>query len=116
MRSLPSGGGKGSQKLPISLLSKNCGGAEGIQSHPRARAYGVALGRESKGVPSCEYERVFSQARKLVTYQRNRLGPEVIEVIELQKDWRRKGVVESPLLLLIGRIERLQKAAPQVTP
>jgi hAT family C-terminal dimerisation region len=64
---------------------------------------------------SCECERVFSQAGKLVTDERNRLGPEIIEAIELQKDWLRKRVIESPLLQLVGKIERLEKATPQVT-
>jgi hAT family C-terminal dimerisation region len=50
----------------------------------------------------CECERVFSQAGKLATGEHNRLGPKVIKTIELQKDWPRKGVIESPILQLIG--------------
>jgi hAT family C-terminal dimerisation region len=76
--------------------------------------YKLAIDLLATPATSCECEGVFSQAGKLITDERNRLGLEVIEAIELQKDWLRKGVIKSPLLQLIGQIERLEKATTQV--
>jgi len=36
---------------------------------------------------SSEVERVFSAAKKLITDERNRLGPEVVEACETQRYW-----------------------------
>jgi hypothetical protein len=42
---------------------------------------------------SSECERVFSQTKKFVTDERNRLSPETIESDQLQKYWLRNGLV-----------------------
>ena len=60
------------------------------------------LGKTALDLLSCpamsaECERVFSRAKKLITDERSRLAPETIEANELQKDWLRKGLVESHL-------------------
>lgn len=36
---------------------------------------------------SAECERVFSQTKKMITDERNRLAPEVVEADQLQKHW-----------------------------
>jgi len=46
---------------------------------------------------SSECERVFSRAGHFITDGRTRLAPATIEANECQKDWLRKGVVESYL-------------------
>jgi hypothetical protein len=43
---------------------------------------------------SSECERVFSQAKKLVTDERNRLAADTIEACECQKNWLRHGIVQ----------------------
>ena len=55
---------------------------------------------------SCECERVFSQSKKLITDERNRLKPDTIEACELQKNWLMKGVVASPIHDLIATISQ----------
>jgi hypothetical protein len=47
---------------------------------------------------SSECERVFSQAKKMVTDERNRLSAPVIEADQCQKNWLRHELVRSPLL------------------
>ena len=42
---------------------------------------------------SAECERVFSQAKKMITDERNRLAPEVVEADQLQKQWLLRGLV-----------------------
>jgi hypothetical protein len=44
---------------------------------------------------SSECERVFSQAKKLVTDERNRLGPATIEADECLKNWINSGLLEA---------------------
>jgi hypothetical protein len=46
---------------------------------------------------SSECERVFSQAKKLITDERNRLGPATIEADECLKNWITTGLVEVSL-------------------
>jgi len=46
---------------------------------------------------SSECERVFSQAKKLITDERNRLGPATIEADECLKNWITSGLVEVSL-------------------
>jgi hypothetical protein len=43
---------------------------------------------------SSECERVFSQAKKLITDERNRLSPATIEADECQKNWLSQGLVQ----------------------
>ena len=45
---------------------------------------------------SCECERCFSLARRTITDDRNRLQPSVIEAIQLQKNWLRHGLIQTP--------------------
>ena len=42
---------------------------------------------------SAECERVFSQAKKMITDERNRLSPEMVEADQLQKHWLMRGLV-----------------------
>jgi hypothetical protein len=42
---------------------------------------------------SAECERIFSQAEKMITDERNRLSPETVEADQLQKQWLRRGLV-----------------------
>jgi hypothetical protein len=42
---------------------------------------------------SAECERVFSQTKKMITDERNRLAPEVVEADQLQKHWLMRGLV-----------------------
>ena len=46
---------------------------------------------------SSECERAFSQAKKLITDERNRLGPATIEADECLKNWITTGLVEVSL-------------------
>jgi hypothetical protein len=46
---------------------------------------------------SCECERAFSKARRTITADRNSLGGETIEAIQLQRNWLQRGVVKSSL-------------------
>jgi hypothetical protein len=49
---------------------------------------------------SCECERAFSKARRTITADRNSLGGETIEAIQLQRNWLQRGVVKSSLKAL----------------
>ena len=42
---------------------------------------------------SAECERVFSQTKKLITEERNRLSPDTVEADQLQKHWLLRGLV-----------------------
>ena len=42
---------------------------------------------------SAEVERVFSQAKKLITDERNQLCVETVEACEQQKNWKRRRLV-----------------------
>jgi len=44
-------------------------------------------------VMSSEVERVFSIAKKLITDERNRLGPEVVEACQTQRHWWKAGLI-----------------------
>jgi hypothetical protein len=55
--------------------------------------YKMALDLFSIPSMSSECERVFSQTKKFVTDERNRLSPETIEADQLQKHWLRNGLV-----------------------
>ena len=57
----------------------------------------MALTLFSAPAMSAECERVFSRAKQLITDERSRLRPATIEANELQKDWLRKGLVQSYL-------------------
>ena len=46
---------------------------------------------------SCECERCFSAAKRTLPTDRNSLSPSTIEAIQLQKNWLKNKVVESPL-------------------
>ena len=59
---------------------------------------------------SCECERVFSSARRTITCDRNNLSGSLIEALQLQKSWLRRGVVDSGLIKLQCHIENLQNA------
>jgi hypothetical protein len=60
---------------------------------------------------SCECERCFSTAKRTITCDRNRLDGASIEALQLQKNWLRRGVVESYLLHLQAYVERLDRGA-----
>jgi len=47
---------------------------------------------------SPELERTFSQAKKLITGERNRLGGETVTACKCQKQW--------PVIGLVGRVEK----------
>jgi hypothetical protein len=47
---------------------------------------------------SAEPERVFSGARRTISWDRYRLGPDNIERIECMKSWIRTGIVDAPAL------------------
>lgn len=55
--------------------------------------YKMALDLFSIPGMSSECERVFSQTKKFVTDERNKLSPETIEADQLQKHWLRTGLV-----------------------
>ena len=55
--------------------------------------YRMALDLFSIPGMSSECERVFSQAKKMITDERNRLSPETVEADQLQKQWLMKGLV-----------------------
>jgi hypothetical protein len=55
--------------------------------------YRMALDLFSIPGMSAECERVFSQTKKMITDERNRLAPEVVEADQLQKQWLMRGVV-----------------------
>ena len=57
---------------------------------------------------SCECERVFISARRTITCDRNNLSGSLIEALQLQKSWLRRGIVDSGLIKLQGHIENLQ--------
>ena len=54
--------------------------------------YRMALDLFSIPGMSAECERVFSQTKKMITDERNRLAPKVIEADQLQKHWLMRGV------------------------
>ena len=45
-------------------------------------------------VMSAEVERVFSQARRLITQDRNRLGEDMVEALLCLKHWWDSGILE----------------------
>jgi hypothetical protein len=53
----------------------------------------MAMDLFSAPAMSSECERVFSQAKKLVTDERNRLAADTIEACECQKNWLRHGII-----------------------
>lgn len=55
--------------------------------------YQMALDLFSIPGMSAECERVFSQAKKMITDERNRLSPETVEADQLQKQWLMRGLV-----------------------
>ncbi|XP_044718780.1 transposase-like protein [Hirsutella rhossiliensis] len=55
--------------------------------------YRMALDLFSIPGMSAECERVFSQAKKMITDERNRLAPEAVEADQLQKQWLLRGLV-----------------------
>ncbi|KAG6988733.1 hypothetical protein FOFC_20727 [Fusarium oxysporum] len=55
--------------------------------------YRMALDLFSIPGMSSECERVFSQTKKMITDERNRLAPEVVEADQLQKQWLMRGLV-----------------------
>ncbi|KAJ6437067.1 transposase-like protein [Purpureocillium lavendulum] len=55
--------------------------------------YQMALDLFSIPGMSAECERVFSQTKKMITDERNRLAPKVIEADQLQKHWLMRGLV-----------------------
>ncbi|OBS16247.1 hypothetical protein FPOA_13050 [Fusarium poae] len=56
--------------------------------------YRMALDLFSIPGMSSECERVFSQTKKMITDERNRLAPEVVEADQLQKQWLMRGLTE----------------------
>ena len=57
----------------------------------------MAIDLFSAPAMSSECERVFSQAKKLVTDERNRLAADTIEACECQKNWLQHGLVDCKL-------------------
>lgn len=63
---------------------------------------------------SCECERCFSAAKRTITCDRNSLQPSTIEALQLQKNWLKNQVVESPLIKLSRHTARKESlAVPQ---
>lgn len=50
---------------------------------------------------SAECERVFSETKRLITDDRNRLSPKVIEAAQCQKNWLDGGLIQSALRALV---------------
>ena len=59
--------------------------------------YHMAMDLFSAPAMSSECERVFSQAKKLVTDECNRLAADTIEACECQKNWLRHGIIHCKL-------------------
>jgi len=57
----------------------------------------IALDYLSIPCTSCECERAFSGGRRTVSWDRSKLSGATIEAIQLQKNWLRRGVVNSEL-------------------
>ena len=55
----------------------------------------MALDIFSTPAMSTEVERAFSQAKKLVTDERNQLGRAMVEACECLKQWQAAGVIKS---------------------
>jgi hypothetical protein len=55
--------------------------------------YRMALDLFSIPGMSAECERVFSQTKKMITDERNRLAPDIVEADQLQKHWLMRGLV-----------------------
>lgn len=66
----------------------------------------LALDLFSAPAMSSQCERTFSQAKRIITDERNRLGPEVIEALECQKNWVDHGLVTSELKEAVGKLDR----------
>lgn len=60
---------------------------------------------------SCECERCFSSAKRSITADRNSLLPSTIEALQLQKNWLRHQVVDSPLQQLAKHVGMADKDA-----
>ena len=58
---------------------------------------------------SCECERCFSAAGRTITTDRNSLSPATIEALQLQKNWLKNHIVESPLVKLSDHLCRKEK-------
>jgi hypothetical protein len=58
---------------------------------------------------SCDCERCFSSARRTITDDRNRLSGSTIEALRLQKNWLRRGVVNSHITGLAKQVAGLTK-------
>jgi hypothetical protein len=58
---------------------------------------------------SCDCERSFSTARRTITCDRNSLGGDTIEALQLQKNWLRRGAVQSHLNELQHYVEGVDK-------
>lgn len=54
---------------------------------------------------SCECERCFSSAKRTITCDRNSLSPSTIEACQLQKNWLKNDVVDSPLVKLSQHVQ-----------
>ena len=57
------------------------------------------MARDYLTIPStsCDCERALSRAHRTITSDRNALSCNTIEVLQLQKDWLNRGVVQSEL-------------------
>lgn len=74
----------------------------------------MAIYHLSVPATSCDCERCFSSAKRTITCNRNLIWPAVIEALQLQKNWLRRGAVPSHLTQLAAHIgrkdEQLKKA------
>jgi hypothetical protein len=70
--------------------------------------YKMAVDFLSIPATSCECERVFSQAKKLITDERCRLSASTIEACETQKNWILNGAIHSPLIELTRLTEAIE--------
>jgi len=59
---------------------------------------------------SCDCERAFSGGRRTITNDRNSLSGATIEALQLQKNWLKRGVVQSGLNELGDHIKSLRTA------
>ena len=79
--------------------------------HRYPTLFEMAIDLLSIPATSCECERCFSSAKRSITADRNSLLPSTIEALQLQKNWLRHQVVDSPLQQLAKHVGMADKDA-----
>ena len=77
--------------------------------------YQIALDFLSIPATSCECERAFSRAKRTITMDRNRLSPDTIEALQLQRNWLLRKAIHSELFTIGDFIRRKTPSSPAVT-